>query len=164
MIKKNFNLQVQPLQLLLPNTAATTTTTTTTLRPQNYKNSIMFSQATLENIWIMILIIQIFTFLIDQKLYKLPIKYCYKFGKNNYCKDCHFVCWLIRDFKTLFQFIQSIFTWLTVFICCYYTWIIMTQIASYIPMSLVYVFTFGNYDPLLTFTSPNWVQQLPNNV
>lgn len=124
----------------------------------------MLSLSTLENIWILILIIQIFTFLIDQKLNKLPINYCYKFRKNNFCKDCHFICWLIRDFKTLFHFIQSIFTWLTVIICCCYLWILLTNIATCIPMSLIYVFTFGGYDPLLTFTSPTWMQQLPNTI
>ena len=120
----------------------------------------MISNVNIEVLWIIIFLAKIYIYLMAQKFNKKNFETyvsCCKFGTRRFCKICH----ARKQFHSTFDFYMYtwnvIFTASTVLVCIYYTYYVLSFISNAIPISLVYVLTFGSYDPLLRFHVPPWV-------
>ena len=113
-----------------------------------------------EYMWLIIFVSKLFLFLLTQKLGDVILQThlysCKKFGHRKYCK----ICECRKTFETSWEFYiyisDFIFTICTVLVILYYVFKILKWFSHVLPVSIFYLLTFGQYDPLLKFNAPPW--------
>ena len=122
----------------------------------------MFSQVKVELFWSVIFFCKIFIFLIGQRLNQAVRTHisCKKFGYHKYCKWCETKKRFDNDFIFYTDICNFIFSTSTVLVCIYYVFTILNFFAQFVPISLIYVFSIGSYDPVLKFCLPEWMEPI----
>ena len=122
-----------------------------------------FSDTAIEYLWIIIAVFQIFIFLLGQIIQKPHRAHIECKLGSRFQKKCN-LCYFQKQFRDRFEHIcyvsEVIFTATTVLICLFYVMQIFSFIAQFLPVSIMYIMTFGAYDPLFKFAFPNWMDDM----
>ena len=122
----------------------------------------MVSEVNVEYLWILIFTIQIFLYYIGQRFssyFQCQVS-CFKFGNEKFCKFCEFQN-SFDNTLDCYRFLWSlVFTMSCVCISIYYFFIFLTFFSTLLPISMIYIFYIGKYDPLLQFCLPPHIREL----
>lgn len=115
----------------------------------------------IEYLWLTIFISKIFLFLLGQKvgntLLLAQAHSCKKSGHRKYCKLCEMTQTFDASWNFYIYITDFLFTMVTVLVILYYVFKLLQWIANMFPISIVYLLSFGQYDPLLKFYAPPWL-------
>ena len=122
----------------------------------------MFSEKSVEHLWILVLIIHLFTFILSQ-IIERPFRK--RRCKCDDCTICNFQNWYRNSIGVVEYGIGVLFSLTTVGICFYYFALLCKFIAQVLPLSILYIASIGCYDPLFHFALPSWItdQMYVNN-
>lgn len=54
-------------------------------------------------------------------------------------------------------FVEKLFTFTTYLVIFMHLWCVLLYISNYIPISLIYIYMYGQKDPLIDLQLPSWV-------